>query len=78
MEEVAKEIKPPFEVEILDAEPVEVFNRFGGNSIVLSPLEVAVYDYIIGAEMLGNFKMVRKGIDWFIKNNIDAYSVLLV
>jgi len=71
------EVKAPFEVTIFDTEPVEVTNPFSGESIVLSPLEVAVYDVTMGANMMGRYDLVRKGIDWFRKHNAKAYMVLL-
>jgi hypothetical protein len=62
---------------ILDDEPKEIQNRFGGGSIVLNPVEIAIYDLISGAEMFRNYQLVQKGIDWFIANNVEAYSILL-
>lgn len=64
-------------IQILDSEPCEVRNRFGGGSIVLNPEELAVYDYLTGAEIMGDYPAVRKGIDWFMDNNAEAYMVLL-
>jgi hypothetical protein len=69
--------KLPFECVILDDEPVEVRNRFSGEAIMLEPDAVAVYDTIIGAEMVENYPTMRKGIDWFIKHFPEAYQVLL-
>ena len=40
-------------------------NRFTGEVVELEPEAVAVYDLTIGAEMLGMYKIVRKGLDWF-------------
>lgn len=54
-----------------------VTNPFSGASIELKPEEVAVYDYLMGCQMLGDHKGLRKGIDWFIENNVEAYMVLL-
>jgi hypothetical protein len=62
---------------VLDKEPVRVENPFSGESCMLSPDEVAVYDYLKGCELIGDYKGLRKGIDWFIDNNCDAYMVLL-
>jgi len=62
---------------IIDDEPKEIQNRFGGGSIVLNPVEIAIYDLISGAEMFRDYQTVQKGIDWFIANNVEAYSVLL-
>lgn len=64
-------------IQIMDAEPQEVRNRFGGGSIVLSPEELAVYDYTMGCELLQDWKGLRKGLDWFMENNAEAYMVLL-
>jgi hypothetical protein len=44
---------------------------------MLSPDEVAVYDYLKGCELIGDYKGVRKGLDWFIENNCEAYMTLL-
>jgi hypothetical protein len=75
---VNKSIKDIFPgIMILDDEPVSVENSFSGESIVLSPDEVAVYDYIKGCELIGDYKNLQKGIDWFIKNNTQAYMTLL-
>ena len=62
---------------ILDSEPVRVENPFSGESCILSPEEVAVYDYLKGCELIGDYKNLQKGIDWFIKNNTQAYMTLL-
>jgi hypothetical protein len=69
--------KLPFECMILDNAPVKVTNPFSGESIMLEPDEVAVYDSIMGANMTGNYKMVEKGCAWFAKHNIEAYMTLL-
>ena len=69
--------KLPFNCVICDSEPVEVRNRFSGESIVIPPDAVAVYDSVIGAEYISDWDTVRKGIDWFIKHEPEAYGVLL-
>ncbi len=68
---------PPFEVEIMDKAPVEVANPFSGEKVMLEPIAVAVYDCIKGAEMLGEYDTVQKGIDWFIEHYPREYGVLL-
>lgn len=70
-----KEIFPG--IMILDKEPVEVQNPFSGESAVLSPDEVAVYDYIKGCELVGDYEGVRKGLAWFSRANPEAYMTLL-
>ena len=62
---------------VLDKEPVEVQNPFSGESAVLSPDEVAVYDYIKGCELMRDYDGVRKGLDWFSRANPEAYMTLL-
>lgn len=70
-------IKLPFECMILDTEPVVVKNRFSGEACTLPPEAVAVYDTICGSEMIGDYKTVRKGLDWFRKHFPQEYMVLL-
>ena len=63
----------------------EVTNRFGGDSCYLNAEELSMYDFIIGASNLMEmgFYMpktnndLRKGLDWFRKNNASAYMTLL-
>jgi len=70
-------MKLPFECMILDSEPVLIKNPFSGESVTLVPEAVAVYDSIRGAEMIGDYKTVRKGLDWFRKFFPQEYMVLL-
>ena len=67
-------------------EGAEVTNRFGGDSCYLNNVELSMYDFVIGSSMLmemsGGYKHtdvneLRKGLDWFRKNNPTAYMVLL-
>ncbi len=74
---MVKERKLPFECVILDSKPVEVKNPYSGESCILEPDAVAVYDCIKGAEMVGNYDIVRKGLDWFIKHFTKEYMILL-
>ena len=64
-------------IQIYDLEPVLVENPFTGESCILTPEEVAVYDYLKGCELMGDYEGLRKGIDWFIDNNAEAYMTLL-
>ena len=70
-------MKMPFDCMILDEEPVEVTNPFSGESCMLTPEAVAVYDSMMGAEMIGDYKMLRKGLDWFRQYFPKEYMVLL-
>jgi len=75
--DLTKEPNPPFEVEIMDKAPVEVMNPFSKQKVTLLPTAIAVYDCIKGAEMLGEYDTVEKGIDWFIEHYPKEYGVLL-
>jgi hypothetical protein len=73
-----------FQGEVYD-EGAEVTNRFGGDSCYLTAEELSMYDFIIGASALMEMGMyapktlddMRKGLDWFRKNNAEAYMKLL-
>ena len=75
--DLSKEPNPPFPVEIIDTKPVEVENPFSKQKVKLQPTAVAVYDYIKGAEMIEDFDMVEKGLDWFREHYPKEYMVLL-
>ena len=85
MKKTKQEIPKWFNGEIYD-EGAEVNNRFGGDSCYLNNVELSIYDFIIGASdmvEMGIFNTpkhiqdLRKGLDWFRKNNGKAYMVLL-
>ena len=73
-----------FKGEVYD-EGAEVTNRFSGDSCYLTAEELSMYDFIIGASDLMEMGMyapktiddMRKGINWFRKNNPNAYMILL-
>ena len=82
-----KEIKLPkwFKGELYK-EGGTVRNRFSGEEYELNNVELSMYDFIIGStivlEMTGGYKHtdvneLRKGLDWFRKNNVEAYMILL-
>ena len=64
-----------------------VTNPFSGESYELTGIELSLYDFIIGCQMMFDTQpsiMTSKRIDefqkalmWFRKNNPDAYYVLL-
>ena len=71
-------------------EEISVANRFNGESVLLPRFAVAIYDTIMGSQQIASnydqthgdgssplWKTVRKGLDWFMKNNAKAYMVLL-
>jgi hypothetical protein len=88
-----KEQKVPkwFQGEIYNEGSV-VQNRFSGEEYELNALELSIYDMVMGASMFiemrynGDMldprtvdmqKDMRKGLDWFMRNNAAAYMALL-
>ena len=68
----------------------ERHNRFNGESVMLTKQEAAIHDKIfideiaatiedktLGQGASKHWQKMRKGLDWFIKNNAKAYMVLL-
>ena len=66
-----------------------VRNRFSGEECELTAEELSMYDFVMGATTVMEMqepwentnsyliKDLRKGLDWFRKNNASAYMVLL-
>lgn len=64
-----------------------VTNNFSGEEYELNGLELSIYDFVIGSQMV--FEMApnsvtqkqindfHKGLTWFRTNNVDAYFALL-
>ena len=82
MKETKQEIPKWFNGQIYD-KGAEVTNRFGGDSCYLNNIELSIYDFIIGSSTImemgleTDIESLRKGLDWFRKNNINAYMILL-
>ena len=74
-----KQYKLPFDVALPDAPTaeVEIANRFSGEKTTMPEFAAAVYDTIIGSEMFGDYKTVRKGLDWFQQHFAAQYMVVL-
>ena len=74
-----KKIPLPFLIakETLNCNMTKVRNRFNGDETELPEFAVAVYDVIMGSEMLKQWDDHRKGLDWFIKYFPKQYMVLL-
>ena len=60
-------------------EGCEVRNPFSGETYELNALELSLYDYIMGSQMVnfGNGDDFNKALTWFRVNNPEAYMVLL-
>ena len=64
-----------------------VTNPFSRKKYQLNGIELSMYDFIIGTQLVFEKapksvtkKMIddfHKGLNWFRKNNVDAYMVLL-
>ena len=63
--------------ETLNTKEVEIANRFSGEKTTMPEFAAAVYDTIIGSEMLGDYDTVRKGLDWFREHFAKQYMVVL-
>tara|TARA_B100000925_G_scaffold119576_1_gene88798 strand:+ start:782 stop:1003 length:222 start_codon:yes stop_codon:yes gene_type:complete len=65
----------------------KVTNPFSGESYELTGLELSIYDFIMGCQMVFDsapstmttkrITEFRKALDWFRTNNPEAYYVLL-
>ena len=77
MVEKTKRIKMPFDCVIMDKESKEIANPYTGKKVLLTPEAIAVYDTIKGAEMMGQYETMEKGIAWFQANYPKEYFVLL-
>ena len=69
--------KLPFKCTIFDEAPQEVKNPFSGDSCMLDPDAIAVYDMITGGNLTGNYEIVRQGCDWFREHFPKEYMILL-
>ena len=82
MKKTKQEIPKWFNGQIYD-KGAEVTNRFGGDSCYLNNVELSIYDFIIGSSTImemgleTDIESLRKGLDWFRKNNINACMILL-
>ena len=82
--EIKQELPKWFDGELY-SKGAEVQNRFSGEKYELNNVELSMYDFIIGATTVMEMgthdpRMItdlRKGLDWFRKNNPEAYMVLL-
>ena len=75
-----KTIKLPFADADYGLDPLEevtIKNRFSGQSTTMPAFAAAVYDVIIGAEMMEQWDLVRKGLDWFKQHFAEQYMVVL-
>tara|TARA_R110002074_G_scaffold395651_1_gene584291 strand:- start:934 stop:1197 length:264 start_codon:yes stop_codon:yes gene_type:complete len=86
---MSKQILPKWFTGELYEKGETVQNRFSGEKIKLTAAELSMYDFIMGATMMMEMGILKeealefgasdlkKGMDWFMKNNSKAYMVLL-
>ena len=72
-----KTLAAPLDGLFIGSEPEVISNPYSGESVLLDPLAVAVYDTIKGAEVIEDYSRVRKGLEWFRKHYPAEYMVLL-
>jgi hypothetical protein len=70
-------MKLPYKDLFVGTESELITNPFSGDSVVLKPEAVAVYDTLRGCEMFGDYKGLQKGLDWFRRNFPKEYMILL-
>jgi hypothetical protein len=70
-------VKLPYKDMFVGTESELVSNPFSGESVLLKPEAVAVYDTLRGCEMFGDYKGLRKGLDWFRQHFPAEYMILL-
>ena len=70
MEELLKELSIGTQSRLVE-------NPFTGRSTKLNPKELALYDYLRGAEIVGDFKYSGMIKDYFLDNNPNAYMILI-
>ena len=77
-------IPKPFNECYFGSEPTKemtIGNRFNDSEhqqyAKLPTFAVAIYDTIIGAERVEDYKLMQQGLTWFQKNFTDEYYVLL-
>ena len=54
-----------------------VTNPYSGQSCELNALELSIYDYLKGCESMGLAAELGKCLEWFSRNNVEAYYTLL-
>ena len=72
-----KQVMVPFDCGIYTEKQVTIANRFTGHECTMPGYAAAVYDTIIGAEMVEQWDVVRAGLDWFKKYFATQYMVVL-
>lgn len=61
----------------MDAEPQEITNPYSGQSCMLEPKAISLYDYIKGCETLGESEWLSQGLEVFLNHWPKEYMILL-
>jgi hypothetical protein len=78
METIKEQPLPKWFTGMLYTSGDTVTNPFSGESYVLTPAELSMYDFIMGCQMTGRMQNdMMKALTWFRKANPKAYMVLL-
>ena len=82
-----KQVVPKWFKGLIYEQSEEVINPFSSECYTLNGLELSIYDFIIGSQYVFEVapktvtpKQVsefQKALNWFRKNNVEAYFVLL-
>ena len=61
----------------IGTEPEQVVNPWSGESVLLEPLAVAVYDLIQGAYQVGDYELYGQAREYFLQEWPTAYMKLV-
>ena len=75
--EMEKQVMPEWFNGVVYESGDVVQNPFTGETAELTAEELSMYDLIMGAQVVGNYDVMRKGLDWFRRENGAAYMALL-
>jgi len=75
--EMEKQVMPEWFDGVVYNSGDTVTNPFTGETAELTAEELSMYDLIMGAQVVGNYKVMQKGLSWFRKENPEAYMILL-
>jgi len=75
--EMEKQVMPEWFNGVVYESGDVVQNPFTGETAELTAEELSMYDLIMGAQVTGNYEVMRKALDWFRVENGAAYMALL-
>ena len=70
-------MKLPYKGIFVGTESELITNPFSGESVMLAPEAVAVYDTLKGCEIFGDYAGLRAGLSWFREFFPKEYMILL-